>query len=99
MNSMQMHRFRSSVVWLIPPADRASLHGAIAAESESATTGTKFDIAATDQIRPIVTTTAIPIAAILASICIRSTPALSLPIGGPSRCEVVHRCPKFLKQS
>ena len=53
MNSMQMHRFRSSVVWLIPPADRASLHGAIAAESESATTGTKFDIAATDQIRPI----------------------------------------------
>ena len=28
----------------------------IAVESESATTGTKFDIAATDQIRPIATT-------------------------------------------
>jgi hypothetical protein len=38
------------------------------AEPES-TTGTKFDIAATDQIRPIATTTAI----IHASICIPST--------------------------
>ena len=40
----------------------------IGLEPES-TTGTKFDIAATDQIRPIATTTAI----IHASICIPST--------------------------
>src|SRR5215470_10176729 len=40
----------------------------IPVESESATTGTKFDIAATDHIRPIATTTAI----IHASICIPS---------------------------
>jgi hypothetical protein len=47
----------------------------IAAESES-TTGTKFDIAATDQIRPIATTPAI----IHASICIPLYVAWSLPI-------------------
>jgi hypothetical protein len=41
----------------------------IGAESEPSTTGIKFDIAATDQIRPIATTTAI----IHASICIPST--------------------------
>ena len=40
----------------------------IAAESEPST-GSKFDIAATDQIRPIATTTAI----IHASMCIPST--------------------------
>jgi hypothetical protein len=43
----------------------------IAAESEPST-GTKLDIAATDQIRPIATTTAVP-AAIHARICIPST--------------------------
>jgi hypothetical protein len=32
----------------------------IAAETEPSTTGTKLDIAATDHIRPIATTTAIP---------------------------------------
>jgi hypothetical protein len=42
----------------------------IAAESEPST-GTKLDIAATDQIRPIATTTEIPI--IHARICIPST--------------------------
>jgi hypothetical protein len=49
---------------------------AIAAESEPSR-GTKLDIAATDQVRPIATTTAIP--TINARICIPST--LSLPIG------------------
>src|SRR5262249_30751893 len=63
----------------------------IAVESESATTGTKFDIAATDQIRPIATT--MPI--IHASIGIPLYVALSLPIGLPSRREVAHRCPNF----
>jgi hypothetical protein len=43
----------------------------IAAESEPST-GTKLDIAATDQIGPIATTTAVP-AAIHARICIPST--------------------------
>ena len=51
----------------------------IASESEL-TTGTKFDIAATDQIRPIVTTTAI-IPAIHARTCIPSTSCLP-PIRG-----------------
>jgi hypothetical protein len=61
--------------------------------------GNKFDIAATDQIRPIATTTAI----IHASICIPLCVALSLPIGGSHifllrQCEVVHRSRKFLDQ-
>jgi hypothetical protein len=43
----------------------------IAAETEPSTTGTKLDIAATDHIRPIATTTAIP--TIPARICIPST--------------------------
>jgi len=62
------------------------------AETESSTTGTKFDIAATDQIRPIATTPAI----IHASMRIPST-SLSLSIGGSllARCEVVHRCAKL----
>jgi hypothetical protein len=50
----------------------------IGAESEPST-GTKLDIAATDQIRPVATTTAIPIhARILYPLYV----ALSLPIGG-----------------
>ena len=49
----------------------------IAAESEPST-GTKLDIAATDQMRPVATTTAIPIhARILHPLYV----ALSLPIG------------------
>jgi hypothetical protein len=51
----------------------------IAAESEPST-GTKLDIAATDQIRPIATTTAIP--TMHARICIPLYVALSLPMGG-----------------
>jgi hypothetical protein len=51
----------------------------IAAETELSTTGTKLDIAATDHIRPIATTTAIP--TIHARILHPLFVALSLPIG------------------
>ena len=58
-----------------------------------------MDIAATDQIRPIATTTAIPI--IHARICIPLYVALSLAIGfayfSQPQCEVVHRCAKFFE--
>jgi hypothetical protein len=62
-------------------------------------TGIKLDIAATVQIRPIATTTAIPIHA---RICIPSYVALSLPIEGshifsPPQCEAVHRFAKFFE--
>jgi hypothetical protein len=54
-------------------------------------TGTHLDIAAIDQIRPIITTTAIPIPV---RICIPLYVALSLAISGshisPSQCEAVH---------
>jgi hypothetical protein len=50
-----------------------------------------LDIAAIDQIRPIITTTAIPIPV---RICIPLYVALSLAISGshisPSQCEAVH---------
>jgi hypothetical protein len=55
--------------WEHQPVVSYSAGRDIAAETESSTTGTKFDIAATDQIRPIATTAAI----IHASICIPST--------------------------
>jgi hypothetical protein len=62
------------------------------------TRGTKLDITATDQMRPIAATTAIP--SVNARILHPLHVALSLPIGGlayflPPRCEVVHRCAKF----
>ena len=50
-----------------------SADGDIAAETELSTTGTKLDIAATDQAKPIVTTT--PITIMHARICI---PSMSL---------------------
>jgi hypothetical protein len=67
----------------------------IAAESEPST-GTKLDIAATDQIRPSATT----IPTINARICIPL--ALSFADNGSHifsspRCEVVHRCAKFFE--
>jgi Protein of unknown function (DUF3489) len=64
--------------WQHQPGGELSAGRDIAAESEPST-GTKLDIAATDQIRPIATTAAIPI--IHARICIPLYVALSLPIG------------------
>ena len=67
----------------------------IAAASEPST-GTKFDIAANDQIRPIATTTAI----IHASICISSRRVELADRGAyffARRYEVVHRRLKFLE--
>jgi hypothetical protein len=82
--------------WQHQPGGELSAGRDIAAESEPST-GTKLDIAATDQIRPIATTAAIPI--IHARICIPLYVALSLPIGVAylfaARCEAVHRCAKF----
>jgi hypothetical protein len=60
-------------------------------------TGTKLDITATDQIRPIATTTAIP--TIHPRICIPSTRVeladRDSHIFSPPQCEVVHKCAKF----
>ena len=62
-------------------------------------TGTKLDIAANDQIRPIATTTAI--ATIHARICIPSTRVeladRASHIFSPPQCEVVHKCAKFFE--
>ena len=66
-------RFRSSLEH--QPVASYSAGRDIAAESES-TTGTKFDITATDQIMPTATTTAIIHASILHPLYV----ALSLPI-------------------
>ena len=82
--------------WEHQPVASYSAGRDIAAESEPST-GSKFDIAATDQIRPIATTTAI----IHASICTplrRVELAEGSHIFSPPQCELVHRCPKFLHQ-
>jgi len=62
-------------------------------------TGTKLDIAANDQARPIATTTAIP--TIHARICIPlrgvELADSGLHFFSPPRCEVVHGCAKFFE--
>jgi hypothetical protein len=76
----------ASAQWRVYSAD-----GDIAAETELSTTGTKLDIAATDQAKPIATTT--PITIMHARICIPS--AWGFAYFFAPQCEIVHKWAKF----